>query len=550
MVVGRTFTTSARWFGLPDRSLLGWWTRPKIGTQRSGAVILPAIGYEYNSAHRTLRTLAERLADRGHGVLRIDYDGVGDSAGDRWDDARVDAWRRSVANAVDELRALGAEKVTLIGVRLGATLALAEAAGVRADAVVAWAPVLQGRRFMRELRMLGLVVPSATPQPRETIVYAGTVFSPDTGVALGKIDLEKLPEKPASRVLVIARPDHPCEKLLARLHELGTDATQQVLEGSETALDVPAEVSSVPTAIVDAILSWVGASETGVAAESAPSSRATAEIAWNGGRVKEEVTTLGKPGLVGVLGGPLDRQQQKETTVVFLNSGSEPHTGPGRCWVEYARELNLRGYRTVRLDFSGWGESPDHGHSPGRPYDAHCIDEAVAVTAALRDAGHRRVVLAGLCAGAWIGLRAALHTPLAAVIAINPQLYWQPGDPLDVSIAETIKRRALIREREAALKKWHLWSALDLAGYRTYAGRWLTKLARTRLPTLLLFAEGDEGIVFLETRLSRRVRRVSRGGSIQIVQVSDVDHQMYREWRRTDVVGKMLEFLDGLPRVE
>jgi alpha/beta superfamily hydrolase len=537
------FTTTARWLGPAERPLLGWWTEPDAGMGGSAVVVLPPIGYEYWSAHRTLRTLAERLAARGHGVLRVDYDGLGDSAGDRWDDGRVPAWRASVARAVEEVRALGATSVTLCGLRAGATLALTEGAALGADRVVAWVPVTSGKRFMKELRMLGLAVPAtdARPEPGNTIVYAGTVFSPETAAAMQAIDTDKLPARPAPRVLVVARPDRPCDATVARLRELGGETDVISLEGAETALDIPTEGATVPDAIVDAIAAWLGDAPI-AAARPVRDARAKATIPWHGGAVTEELVGLGDARLVGVLGRP--REGAKDTVMVFFNSGSEPHIGPGRCWVEYARELNLRGYPTVRLDFSGWGESPDHGHAPGRPYDPHCVDEAIATAAALRALGFRRVVMGGLCAGAWIGMRAALYAHLDAVIAINPQLYWQPGEPLDVRIVDTFERRTPIRAREAA--KVARWRRLDAIGMRNYAGQWLEALDAKRARVLLLFAEGDEGLVYLRNRLDRLWTRVLAGDAISTVQVDDVDHQMYREWRRGDVVARMAEYLDAL----
>ena len=41
--------------------------------------VLPPVGYEYWSSHRSLRTLAERLAQNGCLALRFDFDGTGDS---------------------------------------------------------------------------------------------------------------------------------------------------------------------------------------------------------------------------------------------------------------------------------------------------------------------------------------------------------------------------------------------------------------------------------------------------------------------------------------
>ena len=538
------FATDARWFGPFERPLVGWWTAPTARAPTSGIVIAPPIGYEYWSAHRSLRTLAEKLAERGHGVMRFDYDGLGDSAGERWDDGRLPAWRHSIADAVGEARALGAQKITLIGLRMGATLALTEAASLRVDAVVAWAPITSGKRFMKELRMLGLVVP-ATETPAavgNTITYAGTVFTPETAAALSAIDLDRSATRTARRVLVVARPDRPCDTLVQRLAEAGSEVRLETLAGAETVLDIPTEGATVPMPILDAITAWVGDASPDAAAGATAPARTSAQMTWNGAHLIEEVRPLGDLKLTGVCGRHASAPP-KDTVVVFLNSGSEPHIGPGRCWVGYARELNGHGYPTVRLDFSGWGESPDCAHAPGRPYDAHCIAEAIAVIAALRSAGHKHVVLAGLCAGAWIGMRAALHAHVDAVIAINPQLYWKPGEPLDVRIVDTITRRAPIRRREALLDKWRLWSALDMLGISNYAGRWLSRLERDRTPVLLLFGEGDEGLVYLHNRLRRRLGRVVRTGTIKLAEVSGIDHQMYREWRRGEMVACMLAYL-------
>src|SRR5262249_60982393 len=92
-------------------------------------------------------------------------------------------------------------------------------------------------------------------------------------------------------------------------------------------------------------------------------------------------------------------------TVVFLNTGSEHHVGSGRVWVELARRLAARGKTALRVDFRGWGESPDDGFAPGRPYDAHTIEGVRTGADALRERGDRTVALAGSCAGAWVALR-------------------------------------------------------------------------------------------------------------------------------------------------
>ena len=101
----------------------------------------------------------------GRTALRLDYDGTGDSAGEQWDADRVAAWRGSVAYGADELRNMGHHDITVVGLRLGATLALLEASSLGATRLVAWAPVVSGRRYVRELRMLGIAVEPSVARP-------------------------------------------------------------------------------------------------------------------------------------------------------------------------------------------------------------------------------------------------------------------------------------------------------------------------------------------------------------------------------------------------
>jgi pimeloyl-ACP methyl ester carboxylesterase len=168
--------TQGLWFGDDERPAFGWLSRPEgeLGRPSSGVVIAPPFGYAYWGSHRTLRVLAESIARNGHAVLRIDYDGTGDSAGDQWDGARVEAWRATVRHAAAELRGMGVERLTIAGVRIGATLALLEGGGLGADAIVAWLPVKDGRRYGRELRLLAEPIPEAADplHPAGTLTFA------------------------------------------------------------------------------------------------------------------------------------------------------------------------------------------------------------------------------------------------------------------------------------------------------------------------------------------------------------------------------------------
>jgi pimeloyl-ACP methyl ester carboxylesterase len=166
------------------------------------------------------------------------------------------------------------------------------------------------------------------------------------------------------------------------------------------------------------------------------------------------------------------------------------------------------------------------------------------MVATLRTRGAKRVVLAGLCAGAWMAVHTALRTKVDGVIAINPQLYWDVGDPVEALLSDTRKRREPIRERDKRLEKW--WPVLDAIGIRPPAAHWLSGLTRTHTPSLLLFAQGDDGIEYLEMRVARRLELERRRGFIKVEQIPDIDHQMYRTWRRPDVIATLRRTLDGL----
>jgi pimeloyl-ACP methyl ester carboxylesterase len=540
-------TTVGRWFGAPERASFGWLSTARGVATSSAVLILPPIGYEYWSAYRTTRVLAERLARAGHTVLRLDYHGSGDAAGGQSEPVRVEAWRASAALAAQQLRALGCDHLVILGVRFGATIALLDALAAEADAVVAWEPLRSGKRFAREVRMLATEVPD---QPG-ALAAAGVLYTVETLAALDLLDLAGIDAAPAPRVLVLGQRDESA--LVEQLRPLGCDAASRIVEDGANALEVPAEDATVPTDIVDAICEWVGHAagvETKTAfPETAPQFGSDhVRLTVDEGALLERVVTLGPDRLVGVLTEPAGGEEPS-ATVVFLSSGSEPHIGPGRAWVEYARALAMRGHRCLRVDFRGWGESPDSGTGPGRPYDSNCEEDAIAIVRALRDQGRgERIVLVGLCAGAWVALRAALREPFEGVIALNPQLYWQPGDPVEALMSDTRVRRAPERHREERGGRYGVWTALDLLGQRPWAGRWLDDLVASGTPTSMVFAEGDDGIEYLRNRFARRLGRAVASGVVRIVEVPEIDHSMHRLWlrpRMIETIATEIEHLAG-----
>jgi pimeloyl-ACP methyl ester carboxylesterase len=140
------------YFGGPARSLFGVLHEPPSAAGPPRVLVLCApLWREGIRAHRVLRQLGVRLAKLGLSVLRFDYTGAGDSAGDT-EDGDVATWLGDIAAAVDEAkRTKGVVRVTLLGLRFGATLAaLAAAARGDVERLVLWEPVREGRRYLAE----------------------------------------------------------------------------------------------------------------------------------------------------------------------------------------------------------------------------------------------------------------------------------------------------------------------------------------------------------------------------------------------------------------
>jgi len=123
------------------------------GGARRGVLICYPFGHEYITIHRAARLLATQTGRAGLPILRFDYSGTGDSAGNL-EDARIEHWIRDIGLAADQLRARAAvDRLCLVGIRLGASLAyLAASQRNDIDSLALWDPIIWGRSYLRELK--------------------------------------------------------------------------------------------------------------------------------------------------------------------------------------------------------------------------------------------------------------------------------------------------------------------------------------------------------------------------------------------------------------
>ena len=118
---------------------------------RKAVLLCPPLGQDQIRCHRLYRQLAQALVAEGIAVLRFDYFGTGDSAGES---AEVD-WQQCIDDTVaaaQEVRARsGLERLIAFGARLGGSIALEAATPARFAGIVTWDPVLDGAAYVARL---------------------------------------------------------------------------------------------------------------------------------------------------------------------------------------------------------------------------------------------------------------------------------------------------------------------------------------------------------------------------------------------------------------
>jgi pimeloyl-ACP methyl ester carboxylesterase len=219
----------ARYFGPSARRLFGVFDEPPPGRPSElGAVLCYPHGADYDSAFRSYRILATRLAKAGVQVLRFDYLGTGDSAGDI-DEGSVPEWVDNICTALHELRsAHELREVSLVGLRLGATLAALAAADCQVvDRVVLWEPVVDGGEYVRTLRALHRAwVEEELRDGRETLSAdddaLGHRLTDRLRADFESLSLLTLQKAPAPYVQMLSQsPSSAHERLTERLRTLG-----------------------------------------------------------------------------------------------------------------------------------------------------------------------------------------------------------------------------------------------------------------------------------------------------------------------------------------
>ncbi len=566
------------------RRLFGWLDCPPVGYKaKVGIVVCNPFGYEAICSHRAARSLAESTAALGIPTLRFEYSGAGNSTDLAADEDQLAAWTEDISAATNELRRItGVEQICLIGFRLGAALAvLAARSNPGIDAVIAVAPVVSGRKYLRELRITRLAAmlgsESFDPPEEEVAVetlengsleVSGFYLTGSTLASLPALDLLDRSRSLLRKLLVIDDASSPCSANWVDVAaDGGTDTTYAKLPSVLAILTKAPQFAKTPTDLMETVARWLRAHfelpaqpDTTVSTQprlpaTLPESRlALSNPPTNSGLTEQAVFFGADACLFGIVTLP-GVTERRRRAVVLLNAGADYHIGPNRMYVSLARRWARRGYTVLRMDFAGIGDSDTR---PGRPCDevfppAALEDIREAITFLRSQYAIGDVTLVGLCSGAYHALRAAVaNLAVSRVVLINPQNYfWKEGMTVnDMQLGELVRNPRLYRSRLFSIESWKrlvtgnidVTYIMKVLGNRLFLGleslgRELARRLRIRLPNdlgwdlrsvtargvrvIFVFARDEPGIQLLKIQAGSVVTRIGDRCRVHILDSGD-----------------------------
>jgi alpha-beta hydrolase superfamily lysophospholipase len=576
------------YFGPDGARLFGWLHRPSVGTGTDmGLVICPPFGYEAICSHRAARSLAEAAAELGIPALRFDYLGTGDSAEIEPEADQVDIWSQDVLTAITAMQKhSGVSRICLVGFRLGALLAVQAANRCKAvEGLILIAPVISGRRYLRELRttrLAGLLrsapadsLESAAPDDANSVQgrpleISGFSLSAATLSTLEKIDLTRIGLPLGCDALVIDGTSFPVarnwveeqSKLGRQIQYLSLPkVVELMITAPQYALASPPMVTSFTEWLALHLRKPARAERDDLpatASRPAPSNGAlvlpTDSDSPNATLTERPVFFGLEARLFGIVTEP-EKGEKRRRAVILLNAGADHHVGPSRVHVSIARRWARRGYYVLRMDLGGLGDS---GTRPGSHDDdvfpPAALDDIRAGIEFLKASYNiRDIALAGLCSGAYHALRAAAAgMPVTRVLLVNPQnFFWKKGASLaDLQIAEVVQNPAVYRHRISSGTAWrrllsgqvNIWRIVRIYVWRSLLPlhsmlrtvarrlgvrlpydlvRELEEIAARGVRVVFVFADGEPGLELLKVEVGASIKRLGPRCGLHIIERAD-----------------------------
>ena len=149
--IGRETLEKAGYCPSGDGSIYCFVSMPAGSDSHVAVVLLGPFAEEKKSSLRPLVEMAREMAAAGLTAVRVDFRGTGDASG-LSEELSVESMVEDALSAVGFARSeCGAERVALVGLRLGGAVAVLAASRARANALVLVEPVVSGAAYVRSL---------------------------------------------------------------------------------------------------------------------------------------------------------------------------------------------------------------------------------------------------------------------------------------------------------------------------------------------------------------------------------------------------------------
>ena len=250
---------------------------------------------------------------------------------------------------------------------------------------------------------------------------------------------------------------------------------------------------------------------------------------WNSGRL----------GLVGVLTRPPSGASQGHGGLAQFGLGAPRRSGPGLGGVRPGR------WRCPASHRCGW-TSPAGARAP-----TSATPRADPTTSTASPRWVRSSTRSGArdtTPSSWPGsarepgsrCRAALDVDVEGVVAINPQLYWQPGDPVEANIATETQVRRLLRDPPSQAARLRRGVVVARCARCPPPGRQVVGCtgATARRPSWRCLPKATTVCSTSRTGPPGPGDGPEDVERFDVTTVAGIDHPMHRHWERASMVGR------------
>ena len=530
-------------------------------------------GLEEMCTRRFWRELSEALSQAGIANLRFDYPGTGDALDMDEPSGGLGIWEEAAMEAALQLKRLsGCDRVVLVGQGVGALIAARIAGRIEpVEGVAMLAPVVSGRRYLRELSMWSNVVDeglglTADMRDASSVSIAGLVLPDAVAAELRKINLNDLAAAPARNCLVCERPASEADSAYsAHLAALGAKVERAVFSGYDELVSNPA-ISRTPQAVVGEIVGWTA----GLAGplQRLPASAKSDDACLVTADFRERSVRFGVGGrLFGILCEPRDGRVR--ASALLMGTGYDRQSGWARSTVDMARHLAASGIVSLRFDAANVGDSPPvPGVAPQVLYARQQVEDSIAALDLMASLDLPPAVLVGRCSGAYLAFHTALaDRRCAGVVAINIlSFWWDPRDDVDEMVRHNPRSLGEYRRRAFTIETVRriLTGKVDLR----HASANIAKLARRRclrlaapvlgnllpdarlhnrvlgafrslrdrnVPLSLVYSENDVGLARFAEYFGKGKRRLEKYPNLSLAIIAEADHNITPRKARADL---------------